>query len=43
VETVAHANPAVRVTVIPEADHNVHRTAFDLFMHELMTFLKARG
>jgi pimeloyl-ACP methyl ester carboxylesterase len=43
VETVAHANPAVRVTVIPEADHNVHRTAFDPFMHELTTFLEARG
>lgn len=40
---MARANPGIRVLLLPQADHNIHRTAFDAFMNAVEPFLAGEG
>ena len=40
---LARANPDIRELLLPEADHNIHRTAFDAFMNAIEPFLAGEG
>jgi len=39
VEALARQNANVRIVTVPDADHNVHRTAFEAFMREVRGFV----